>query len=132
MEVLMPNLLNNAFFWQKIDTIFFSNKLVISKKKNEKHDIYTNLIYPVEYGYLDDTLPVASGICVYKGSLKATAVDAVVIAADILKKDIEVKLLIGCTPDEELQILQFLNQTEFQKGILIRREDDIPAWAITE
>lgn len=128
----MPNLLNNAFFWQKIDTIFFSNKLVITKKKDEKHAVYKNLIYPVDYGTLDDTLPDNAGICVFKGSLKASAVDSVVIAADILKKDIEVKLLIGCTEDEELRILQFLNQTEFQKGILIRRGDDIPAWAITE
>ncbi len=128
----MPNLLNNAFFWQKIDTIFSSNRLIITKQKGESHSIYKNLKYPVEYGSLDDTLPEESGISVFRGSNKAHAVDAVVIAADILKKDIEVKLLIGCTPEEEISILQFMNQTEFQKGILVRRGDDIPTWAITE
>ncbi|MDD2591408.1 MAG: Inorganic pyrophosphatase [Erysipelotrichaceae bacterium] len=128
----MPNLLNNAFFWQKIDTIFSSNKLIITKKKGEYHSIYKNLRYPVDYGNLDDTLPENSGISVYKGSVSASVVDCIIVAADILKKDIEVKLLCGCTADEELSILQFLNQTEFQKGILIRRGDDIPAWAITE
>lgn len=128
----MPNLLNNAFFWQKIDTIFSSNKLVITKKKDECHSVYKNLRYPVDYGNLDDTLPENSGICVFTGSGKAAFVESIIVAADILKKDIEVKLLIGCTPEEELTILEFLNQTEFQKGILIRRGDDIPAWAISE
>ncbi len=128
----MPNLLNNAFFWQKIDTIFSSNKLVITKKKDECHSVYKNLRYPVDYGNLDDTLPENSGISVFTGSGKAAFVESIIVAADILKKDIEVKLLIGCTPEEELTILEFLNQTEFQKGILIRRGDDIPAWAISE
>ena len=58
--------------------------------------------------------------------------DCLVIAADILKKDLEVKLLYGCTEEEERQILHFLNQTDFQKGVLIRRGDEIPSWAITE
>jgi len=45
-----------------------------------------------------------------------------------LKKDIEVKLLVGCTPAEEDMILRFLNQTDFQKTILVRRGLEIPAW----
>ena len=123
--------LNNAFFWQKIDTLFYSNQLVITRQKNDRHPLYPNLIYPTQYGYLEDTLP-DEGISVYKGSLEASKVDALVIAADILKKDLEVKMLVGCTPEEEKQILHFLNKTDFQKGVLIRRGEEIPSWAITE
>jgi inorganic pyrophosphatase len=55
-----------------------------------------------------------------------------VIAADILKKDIDVKLLVGCTQTEEEEILRFLNQTDFQKTILVRRGNMVPNWATTE
>ena len=41
----------------------------------------------------------------------------------------KVKLLIGCSEEEELEILEFLNQTEFQKAVLIRRGSEVPYWA---
>ena len=40
--------------------------------------------------------------------------------------------LVGCSEEEINKILQFLNQTEFQKAILIRRGDDIPSWASSD
>lgn len=59
-------------------------------------------------------------------------VNACVVAADILKKDIEIKLLLGCTPSEEEDVLRFLNQTEFQKTVLIRRANTVPSWAMND
>ena len=52
--------------------------------------------------------------------------------ADILKKDCEVKLLVGCTEQETEKILQFLNQTQFQKAILVRRGKEMPSWATSD
>ena len=46
-----------------------------------------------------------------------------------MKKDCEVKLLVGCTEEDENDILEFLNQTEFQKAVLIRRGNEVPEWA---
>ena len=57
-----------------------------------------------------------SPIDLFKGSGKANRVEAIAISADILKKDCEVKLLVGCTEQETEKILQFLNQTQFQKA----------------
>ncbi len=48
---------NNAFFWQKLDTIVLSSKLVIDRPKNTCHYKYSNLVYPVDYGYLADPTP---------------------------------------------------------------------------
>ena len=48
---------------------------------------------------------------------------------NILKKDCEIKLLVGCNEEETYEILEFLNQTEFQKAILVRRGDEVPEWA---
>ena len=51
----MSSFENNAFFWQKLDTLYFSSKLVIDRPKFTCHYKYSNLIYPVDYGYLHDT-----------------------------------------------------------------------------
>ena len=128
----MSEFINNAFFWQKVDTLYFSSKLIITRKKGSRHPLYPNLIYPVDYGHLDDTNPEETGIEAFRGTVKTSHVDTIVICADILKKDIEIKLLTGCTEEEENQILHFLNQTDFQKTVVIRRGDAIPAWALTE
>lgn len=55
--------------------------------------------------------------------------DAIAITADILKKDCIVKLLVGCTEEETMRILEFLDQTEFQKAILVRRGNETPSWS---
>lgn len=121
---------NNAFFWQKLDTLYLSSQLVIDRPKNTCHYKYSNLVYPVDYGYLaDSTGSDQAPIDVFKGSNKSTKVGAIVVTADILKKDCEAKLLIGCSEEEIQNILVFLNQTEFQKAVLLKRGDEMPDWA---
>lgn len=121
---------NNAYFWQKLDTLYLSSQLVIDRPKNTCHYKYSNLVYPVDYGYLNDTSASdRAPIDVFKGSVKTSKVDAIVVTADILKKDCETKLIIGCTPEEVENILIFLNQTEFQKAIYLKRGSETPEWA---
>lgn len=123
----MEKLLNNGYFWQKIDSLALSTRIVISQPKGTNHPQYMNMIYPVDYGYLDDT----DDIKVFRGSVKKSSIDAIMIVADILKRDLEVKLLWGCSEEEENNILHFINQTDYQKGILVRRGQEMPEWAIT-
>ena len=54
------------------------------------------------------------------------------VAADILQKTLDVKILLGCTEAETEEVLHFLNQTDFQKTVLIRRGSTIPAWGLTD
>lgn len=124
---------NNAFFWQKVDTLFLSSNLIISRKKGDTHPNFRNMIYPVNYGHLDDTIGTGSdGLSVYVGSGSQSRITAVVIAADILMKTIDIKLLAGCTEKEVDEVLRFLNQTDFQKTVLIRRGNAIPSWALSD
>lgn len=125
---------NKAFFWQKMDTLFLSSELSVTRVKGDRHPLYNNLIYPVDYCHLRNTSgnSETGKICVYKGSASSNRVDAIIVAVDILKKDMDAKLLNGCTPAEEEAVLRFLNQTDFQKTILVRRGSDIPNWAVTE
>ena len=128
----MKSFENNAFFWQKLDTLFLANKLVIIKEKGERHAQYQNLIYPVKYGRLSGTNGGNDNeVSVYRGSLASDRVTAAIVAVDILKKDLDIKLLSGCSEDEEVEVLKFLNQTDFQKTIIVRRGSELPSWAIT-
>lgn len=88
------------------------------------------MIYPVDYGYLKDTMSTESDpVHLYVGTDSDKRVNAIVISADILKKDCVAKLLIGCTEEEMSKIMRFMNQTEFQKTILIQRGTSVPSWA---
>ncbi len=124
---------NNVYFWQKVDALLLSSHIVIDHPAGSHHRVYNNLVYPVDYGYLQDTFSVdQSPIYCYRGSLKSATVTAMFVSADILKKDLMAKLLIGCTEEETEAILKFVNSTDFQKAILVRPGKDAPNWAATE
>lgn len=122
---------NNAYFWQKVDTVFLSSHLNITRHKGESHPQFKNLVYPVEYGHLEDA-GNGDGISVYVGSKSRSEITAIVVAADILQKTIDVKMLVGCTEEEINEVLHFLNQTDYQKTVMIRRGNEIPSWGVTE
>lgn len=50
--------------------------------------------------------------------------DAVICTIDLLKKDSEIKILIGCTDEEKDVIMRFHNDSEYMKGVMIRRESE--------
>ncbi len=122
---------NNAYFWQKVDTVFLSSHVNIIRHKGETHPQFKNLVYPTEYGHLEET-GNGDPISVYMGTKNHSEITGLVIAADILQKTIDVKILVGCTEDEENEVLHFLNQTDFQKTVLIRRGNEMPAWAYSD
>ena len=62
------------------------------------------------------------GIDVWRGSDPAQRLDGVVCTVDLMKRDSEIKLLIGCTEEEKTKILEFHNDSEYMKGILIERK----------
>ena len=129
----MKELETNVYFWQKLDTLLLSCSCTIDRPKGTSHFKYSNLVYPVDYGFLSDTVGSDQApIDVFKGTLHESYVNAIAISADILKKDCEVKLLVGCTEKETEKILQFLNQTQFQKAILVRRGKEMPSWAASD
>ncbi len=121
---------NNVYFWQKLDTLVLSGEVIIDRKKNSAHPTYPNLVYPVDYGYINDTRSQdGEGVDCFVGSGKKEEAQAVIVAVDILKKDIEIKIVLGCTSNEEEAILRFMNQTDFQKTIVVRRGKEVPAWS---
>lgn len=112
----------NQRFWEAIDTLVNESKVVIDRPKDSSHPRFPDMVYPVDYGYLENTTsPDGGGIDVYQGTEHPVKVDAIICTVDLMKRDSEIKLLIGCTPEEKKTILAFHNESEYMKGILIEK-----------
>ena len=112
---------NNAF-WQALDKLVSESKIVIDRPKDSHHPKYPAFVYPVDYGYLENTSSMdGGGIDVWKGT-GGDSIDAIICTVDLMKKDSEIKILIGCGEDEKQLVLDAHNNSEYMKGILIRRD----------
>ena len=113
---------HNHQFWEAIDKIVSSGKIVIDRPKGSSHPCYPDIIYDLDYGYIENTASMdGDGIDVWRGSLANTKCDAIICTVDLIKRDSEIKLLIGCTEEEKQIAYEFHNRSEFMKGILIQR-----------
>ena len=116
-------LIANDGFWQALDRLVSESEIVIDRPKGSNHPRYPEFIYPLDYGYLKGTTAMdGGGIDVWRGSVLGAKIDAIMCIVDIMKRDSEIKLLIGCTEEEKVLIYKVHNDTEFMKGIMIRRE----------
>ena len=112
----------NLHFWQAIDKLVSSGKIVIDRPKDSAHPRYPSIVYELDYGYIENTASMdGGGIDLWRGSLPDAECDAIICTVDLLKRDSEIKLLIGCTDEEKQIAYEFHNRSEFMKGILIRR-----------
>lgn len=112
----------NDSFWNAIDKIVSESKIVIDRPKGTAHPRFSGFIYKVDYGYLDNTTSMdGGGIDVWVGTDERKQVDAIICIVDLMKRDSEIKILIGCTDDEKELVYQMHNETDYMKGILIRR-----------
>lgn len=109
-------------FWAAVDSLVASSEIVIDRPKGSAHPRYPSILYAVDYGYLADTASMdGEGLDVWRGSLPAGEVTALICTIDLVKRDSEIKLLIGCTEDEIQTVYDFHNQSAMMKGMLIRR-----------
>ena len=109
-------------FWEGIDTLVRESQIVVDRPKGTHHPRFPSFVYPVDYGYLYGTASMdGTGIDVWLGSAPSRTVDAIICTIDLKKKDSEVKILLGCTPEEKKLIYEFHNQGGM-KGLLIRRK----------
>ncbi len=113
----------NSEFWTALDNLVNQSEIVIDRPKGTAHPKYQDFIYKVDYGFLKNTTSMdGAGIDVWVGTDKKRSVDAIMCIVDLMKRDSEIKILIGCTEDEKEMICETHNQSEYMKGILLRRE----------
>ena len=111
----------NDEFWNALDDLVSSSEIVIDRPKGSAHPKYPDFIYRVDYGYLKDTTSMdGGGIDVWVGSGEKR-IDAIMCIVDLMKKDSEIKILIGCTEEEKAEVYRTHNESRYMKGIMIRR-----------
>lgn len=111
-------------FWEHLQQLVHTSRIVIDRPQQSVHPRYPDLIYPLDYGYLDGTTSGdGDGIDVWVGSQTgAKQVVAVLVTVDVFKRDTELKLLLNCTETEINIVVQFY--TESNMGhYLLRRFD---------
>jgi inorganic pyrophosphatase len=111
-------------FWSALDHLIAEHKLVLDRPKGSRHPRYPEVVYPLDYGYLEGTTASdGAGIDVWAGSLPERTLTAVLLTVDTHKRDTELKLMLGCTEEEIQTALEFLN-TGSMRAILVRRPEE--------
>ncbi len=114
--------MTTANFWDKLDRLVADGTIRIDRPTGSAHPRYPSFIYPLDYGYLEGIASSdGNDLDVWIGSLPDRAVTAVLCTVDLVKRDAEVKILLGCTPDEARQIAA-VHSTRAQAAILVERD----------
>jgi inorganic pyrophosphatase len=110
-------------FWEFLQKLTDENEIIIDRPKGTKHPKYENITYEIDYGYINNTNSMdGGGIDVFKGSLNNKSADTILCTIDLLKKDSEIKILIGCTEIEKIKAYNQLNNSEYMKAVMIKKE----------
>ncbi len=97
-------------FWEYLDRLVASSPIVIDRPRGSRHPRYPELIYPLDYGFLQGThTQDGGGVDLFLGSRPERTIDAIAITVDLDKKDAEIKILIACSAEEEQVVVDFLN-----------------------
>ena len=112
-------------FWQTKTELAATNLILLDRPKGTAHPRYPDLIYPLDYGYLEDTSAGdGHGIDVWIGAHNKKTLTGILCTFDRLKRDAEIKLLVACTSEDVQRIQAFNNeiQTLFIPNSMV--EDD--------
>ena len=100
---------DDALFWAILDQLA-AGEIVVDRPRGSKHPRMTDMVYPLDYGYLAGTTAGdGDGIDVWLGSLPGRGVTGIACTADLHKRDAEIKLLLGCTVEEMDAVQRFLH-----------------------
>ncbi len=95
-------------FWDKLETLLAESRVVIDRPKSQPHPRYPDLIYPLDYGYLEGTSAGdGDGIDIWIGSKDSKTLTGILCTFDTVKRDAEIKLLAGCSAQDVETILRF-------------------------
>lgn len=116
-----PQVFRSLEFWQALDRLISEHTVIIDRPKGSHHPRYPKVIYPLDYGYLEGTTAIdGGGVDVFRGGFDPMKLTGLALTVDLLKNDVEVKLLLGCTPSEQRVLVGFLNDGEMYAALIPR------------
>lgn len=107
-------------FWEALDALVRDGEIVIDRPKDSQHPRYPDYIYPFDYGYIANTTSTdGAGIDLWQidGSREVTGA---IITFDPVKRDSEIKILLGASEQQARQILECHRRGAMQ-AILVRK-----------
>jgi inorganic pyrophosphatase len=120
-------------FWEALQELVDTHPVKIDRPRGSQHPRYPNFVYPLDYGYLEETISAdGGGVDAWLGtrcqgeSKRVLELTGLLFTVDLLKQDIEAKLLLNCTLAEMQAALQASN-TASMSAILMLREANEPA-----
>ncbi len=109
-------------FWEHLDRLVAESRVVIDIPKGTTNPRFPEEAYPVDYGYLEGTFSTdGDGIDVFVGSDPERRVDAIVCTVGLMKRDSEIKVLIGCNEAEKLAVTHLYEAFPPMRGLLVKR-----------
>ena len=103
--------MSDISFWNSLVKLITANSIILDRPKGVAHPRYPDIIYPLDYGYLENTSAGdGDGIDVWIGSMDDKTLTGILCTFDKLKRDAEIKLLIGCTREDVQTIRNFNNE----------------------
>lgn len=112
-------------FKHSLGALIADSEIVIDRKKGSAHPRYPEYIYPLDYGYIEGTKSQdGGGIDVWCGSGNRKEVSGFLVIFDPIKKDSEIKVLVGCNEEESRMALECSNRGEMV-AIMIKFNEGI-------
>jgi inorganic pyrophosphatase len=109
-------------FWSRLDELIQTSEMTIDRPKGTRHPKYPDLIFPLNYGYLKNTVGGdGDGIDVWVGTARHRRLTAIAATVDTKKRDAEIKLIIGCTEAEVKTIERFYNGS-YMSAVILKRD----------
>ena len=110
-------------YWQALDALVDSSPVEIDRPTGSSHPKFPEIIYPLDYGFLRGTISGdGQGIDVWLGASGEKKVTGLVLTADLYKKDLEQKVLCGCS-FSEAELIRDFHRVHSQRSALIWRDD---------
>jgi inorganic pyrophosphatase len=105
----------NREFRNYLQQLVDSSQIVIDRPRGSTHPRFPGKEYPRDYGYLQGTTSNdSSEVDIWVGSGDKHHIVGVLCTVDLLKRDTELKILVGCTDYEIHQILDFVNSDDMR------------------
>ncbi|MDR1334940.1 MAG: hypothetical protein LBJ19_01535 [Holosporaceae bacterium] len=112
---------NTKRFFETFETLIRENRITIDRPKGSAHPRFPNLIYPIDYGYINETESQdGQGIDAYSGDDKTLGIVGIICTVDSVKKDSEVKILYNCA-EENIKTALMMTNNGPMCGILVRK-----------
>ena len=96
-------------FWVEMARLVANSHIIIDRPRGTAHPRHPDMIYPFDYGYLEGTYASeGSGIDLFIGSQSDRALTGILCTFDTIKRDMEIKFLLGCAESDVQSIRSFL------------------------